>query len=282
MNMKTPPPKRRHGSQTGSLRRSPHTRIGYANIQRESAGTTRATSERLEQLTAAALSMGAGRDIAAMGDTGKNIRMKWSSDAARIVAIVVVLITLVVVTTTLIQSSEKGHAEVPRPIPQESSQPTETAEPEKQPASNEKDQNIVVYVSGAVNKPGIVSLGAQARVNEAVEAAGGALENADLTRINLAATVTDAEHIHVPKVGEEAREQEATVSEQQNRDPKVDINTADSTTLQSVPGIGPATAQAIVKWRQEHGKFAHLEQLTEVPGIGLKTLERLQEYIRIG
>ncbi|MDJ0961837.1 MAG: ComEA family DNA-binding protein [Acidimicrobiia bacterium] len=133
---------------------------------------------------------------------------------------------------------------------------------------------ITVHVSGAVVRPGLVVVPAGARVADVVSAAGGALRNADLARLNLAATVRDAEHIHVPGA---VADRPANGSE---ADPGVDLNRADASELETLPGVGPVLAQRIVAHREANGPFATIEDLLDVPGIGEAKLSQLREAVK--
>ncbi|MEM7288695.1 MAG: ComEA family DNA-binding protein [Actinomycetota bacterium] len=138
---------------------------------------------------------------------------------------------------------------------------------------------LVVHVAGAVARPGLVEVPTGSRVADAVVAAGGATATADLDRINLALPLSDADHVHVPAEGEIAVGQGALGGP----DPgPLDLNRADEAALDELPGVGPATAAAIVAHRDEHGPFTSVTALQEVPGIGPAKLERLRELVRVG
>lgn len=142
---------------------------------------------------------------------------------------------------------------------------------------------VVVHVAGAVHRPGIVEADADWRVNDAVRAAGGALPEADLDRVNLAAPLVDGERLFVPEVGEVAPEvlTESTVAA--NGDPSVvDINSAGQRQLETLPGVGPVTASSIVDHRDVHGPFANVDALVAVRGIGPATIEQLRTHVRAG
>ncbi len=143
--------------------------------------------------------------------------------------------------------------------------------------------SIVVYVAGAVVVPGIYTLAVSARVNDAVIAAGGAVADADLDVVNLAAALHDGERIYVPMVGEPIRPaidvpaaQEAAVAGR-----TVNINSATAEQLDVLPGVGPATAAAIVAHRQQHGPFQDVEQLGDVRGIGPAKLDALRGLVTV-
>lgn len=146
---------------------------------------------------------------------------------------------------------------------------------------------IVVDVAGAVKKPSVIELSDDSRVEDAINAAGGLADDADITQINRAAVVADGEKIFIPT---EASSSEAksdsgtsTKTTQSSGETKsvVNINTADSNELQNVPGIGPATAEKILQFRSENGLFRKLEDLKKVSGIGDKTYEKMKPYIGI-
>lgn len=121
-------------------------------------------------------------------------------------------------------------------------------------------EQITVHIAGEVVHPGVVTAAVDARVAAIVSLAGGATPDADLTRLNLAATVRDGDHIVVPS----AREQTA------GGDPaaRFDLNTATAEDFETLPGVGPVLAERIVSYRAQHGQFQQLEDLLGVPGIG--------------
>ncbi len=131
-----------------------------------------------------------------------------------------------------------------------------------------------VYVSGAVATPGVYALAPGARVQDALDAAGGAVASADLARLNLAEPVTDGKHIYVPVLSE--------TPVASTPDGRMDINSASAEDLERLPGIGPALAGAIISYREAHGPFATVEELLLVKGIGPATLERVRDLIVAG
>jgi competence protein ComEA len=143
--------------------------------------------------------------------------------------------------------------------------------------------STVVYVAGAVTRPGVYSLGASARVTDAVTAAGGPDAEADLDVVNLAAIVTDGERIYVPKVGEVVPVVVGDTPDIGDTTPPgpVDVNTATVDQLDVLPGVGPTTAAAIVAHRQEHGPFQTVEQLGDVRGIGPAKLDALRGLVTV-
>ncbi|MEY4360881.1 MAG: hypothetical protein RL391_187 [Actinomycetota bacterium] len=140
------------------------------------------------------------------------------------------------------------------------------------------DLPILVHVTGAVVAPGVVEVQGNARVQDAVAAAGGPLGRADLDALNLAAPVSDGAQIHVPAVGEIAQAPLGSPLVG-GPTPRVDLNTANAAALDVLPGIGPSTAAAIVKRRAEIGRFVTVDDLLEVPGIGPAKVDALRDLV---
>jgi competence protein ComEA len=159
------------------------------------------------------------------------------------------------------------------------------------------EQPVVVSVVGLVHKPGLVTLRAGARIADAVDAAGGSLDGADLIGLNMAQRLADGEQIIVgmsPAPGEPARlgssvatsgaaPKPPSPSASQSASPSapVDLNAATVEQLDTLPGIGPVTAAAIVAWRDANGKFTSVDQLGDVDGIGPARLEKLRSLVRV-
>ena len=135
------------------------------------------------------------------------------------------------------------------------------------------EERVTVYVTGAVRRPGVVTLAA-GRVEQAVEACGGATPDADLAKLNLAMPLKDGQHIIVPGA---LTEEEAATMAAAKPDGLVHINMADEKALEALPGIGPVMAKRIVEYRQENGPFSSVEDLKKVRGIGEVKFSRLKE-----
>ena len=174
------------------------------------------------------------------------------------------------------------------------------------PGEDARPQAAVVYVAGAVAKPGVYRLRATARADEAVRAAGGATAQADLVAINLAARVEDGEEIAVPVRGAEAdvlsraerpaakqsrrhstkrghrkrhkRSDDAT-DEASSPTEVVDVNDADEATLETLPGVGPSLAERIVAFRDLNGPFASTDELLDVGGMTAGKVDALAPYV---
>lgn len=144
----------------------------------------------------------------------------------------------------------------------------------------EKAVNVTVYVTGAVKSPGIVELSADARIGKAIEACGGALPTADLENVNLAKPVSDGMHIRVPE-SVKSGGAEPGMSKSAASGDIVNINTADAAGLNKLPGVGPATANRIIEYRNEHGMFESAEDIQKVRGIGPSKYEKMKDKITI-
>lgn len=142
---------------------------------------------------------------------------------------------------------------------------------------------VVVHVAGAVVAPGVHQLPPGSRVIDAVEASGGLATDADPGAVNLAAELVDGSQVYVPRVGEvppgPAPASGGGAGEEASG--PVDLNTADATLLETLPGVGPATAAAIVDHRERNGPFATVEGLLEVRGIGEAKLAALRDLVHV-
>lgn len=156
---------------------------------------------------------------------------------------------------------------------------------------------VVVSVVGLVHKPGLVTLSSGARIADALTAAGGALDGADLIGLNMARRVADGEQIVVgiaapagqpTTMGSSVSTAEANGAAEpavggggQTPSGPLDLNTATVEQLDALPGVGPVTAEAIVSWRNANGQFTSVDQLGEVDGIGPARLEKLRGLVRV-
>src|SRR5512132_132377 len=146
----------------------------------------------------------------------------------------------------------------------------------------------LVHVAGAVQRPGVYRLRDGERIQDAVRRAGGARRGADLNAINLAAKVADGQQVVVPRRGAAAKAAGAAsgtpgaVSGAAGAPAQpVSLNTATAEQLDTLDGVGPATAQKILQWRQQHGGFRSVDDLGEVPGIGPKKLAALRTQVQL-
>jgi competence protein ComEA len=141
---------------------------------------------------------------------------------------------------------------------------------------------IFVHVAGAVRRPGVYTLRAGARVADAVERAGGARAGADLSAVNLASKLDDGRQVLVPRrVGAGAVAALPGATSPAAPAPPIDLNTATLEQLDTLDGVGPATAQRILDYRTQHGGFGSVDELGQVSGIGDKRLAALRDHVRV-
>ncbi len=216
------------------------------------------------------------------------VRSAWAQRAAEPIP----------VSTSSVSDQDPDALTNPEPVRQGGV--AESAGPSVSPDEPQATVLMYVHVIGAVSEPGVVEVPSGSRVSDVVQSAGGATTSADLSRINLARLVLDGERIWVPVRGEEPPDEAAEpIAPGVAATPDgsagageggavagapvaVDINTADSGVLQTLPGVGPVTAESILAWRTEHGGFSSVEELMEVSGIGPRTLEKLEPLVTVG
>lgn len=168
----------------------------------------------------------------------------------------------------------------------------------------EKNKKIIVHISGAVKKEGIVELEENSRISDAIEKAGGIKENAEIKEINLAYKLEDGMKIYIPTKEEIQNKETQEVNQyiyegmkenstqgnsfQENmekketiKNKKVNINKASQEELDSLPGIGPSTASKILEYRKQNGNFKKIEDIKEVSGIGESKFEKIREMITV-
>ena len=169
----------------------------------------------------------------------------------------------------------------------------ETNEEVAQEENKEEEKTIIIHVAGAVLNPGIVEVKENARIDDVIKAAGGATENSDLNQVNLAYAVEDGQKIYIPSKAEITKNDEdiETVingpgsesvlegGENNTEGSLININTADETKLQELPGIGQSTALKIINYRKENGKFKSIEDIKNVSGIGDSKYESIKDLI---
>ncbi len=196
------------------------------------------------------------------------------------IALAALVVVAVLGGVVLAISSNSDSADIqvvaPTPIQQPSFAPTQSA-------------NVGVYISGAVERPGVYIVGDGNRLAHIVLLAGGATADADLAAVNLATIVRDEDHWHIPKRGEpEAAHRanghampDAGLQGATNDDGRINLNTATAETLMQLPGIGEIRANAIVDYREENGDFPSVDALTAVPGIGVGILDDIRHLIAV-
>lgn len=155
-----------------------------------------------------------------------------------------------------------------------------------------EEKNIFVHIAGCVQKEGMLELSSNSRIADAIEKAGGLTQEADLSDINLAYLLEDGMKIYIPNQNERQENNEKTedtaktentpsmqIQDTNTKQDVININTATQEELDTLPGIGPATAAKIIAYRKEKGKFNNKEEIKEVSGIGEAKYEKIKEYI---
>ena len=161
--------------------------------------------------------------------------------------------------------------------------------------NNINDDIVVIHITGSVKNPGIVKLKEGSRIEDAIEAAGGLTENADITKVNLAYVVEDGTKIKIPsaseedigdediidsKSGDNIIIEENTVSSN-NSTQTININKATEKEFETLPGIGPSLASKIIEYRNQNGKFGSIEDIKNVNGIGDSKYEKIKDLITV-
>ena len=150
--------------------------------------------------------------------------------------------------------------------------------------SSPPKQEITVYVTGAVNKPGLVKVPEGARAADAVNACGGLLPTADGEKINMAQSLKDGQQLKVPeKAGTNGKTDSGKMDKTKAADSgeKVNINTADEKALDTLPGVGPAMAKRIIEYRESEGAFQSIEDIKKIRGIGEAKFAKMKDKICI-
>ena len=146
----------------------------------------------------------------------------------------------------------------------------------------EQVNHYIVDVKGQVKFPGVYEVEEHLRVHDVIQLAGGFLEMANETAINLAQKISDEMVIYVPHLDEEINNASTATAWSPSQDEKkVSLNQATVGELETLPGIGPSKAAAIIKYREEVGTFKSIDELTNVSGIGEKTLEKLRDSLEL-
>ncbi len=195
----------------------------------------------------------------------------------------VVIVTVLMGTGVFLLSacSQPEPIKIVPPVPTAVPPPTQTPQP------------IQVYVSGMVLMPDVYVLEPGSRIKQLVEAAGGFTEEANTAVVNLAQPLVDGAHVHIPAIDEAPAESLPVLSEPAPARSSVEIpigsggglvniNLAVRDELETLPGIGPVTAQKILDYREANGSFAQIEGVMEVPGIGEGKFEQIRALITVG
>ena len=154
---------------------------------------------------------------------------------------------------------------------------------------NTQENEIIIHITGAINKEGVYTLKENSRISDAIDLAEGLREDADTSKINLAYPLEDGMKINIPSINDKnTNETEIYIStemetgnnkKEETINKKININTATKEELDTLPGIGESTAQKIINYRKENGKFSNIEEIKEVSGIGESKFEDIKDLI---
>jgi len=149
-------------------------------------------------------------------------------------------------------------------------------------------EEISVYICGSVKSPGVIKVKEGTRLDEAVRMVGGAAGEADLNAVNLAYKLADEDMIYIPKKGENTKSTTKTIqgvntikNVTESKPGKVNINTANESELDTLSGVGPATAKAIIQYREKEGPFKTIEDIKKVSGIGDSKFSKIKDDITV-
>ena len=152
----------------------------------------------------------------------------------------------------------------------------------------ENTEKIIIYITGEVNNPGVYELDLDSRITDAIEKAGGVTANANLENVNLAYKLSDGQKIKIPSIKDEnngnniiANDEDVNIQDMNNKNEKININTASKSELTSLSGIGESTAQKIIDYRNENGNYKSIEDIKKVSGIGDSKYNQIKDYIKV-
>ena len=199
----------------------------------------------------------------------------------KIIVVVLIIIMCIVIGYYIISKTEKYDYSDIEKI-------SNIIEEDQEVDDNIIENKIVIHITGEVEEEGFIELEKGARISDAIEEAGGTTEEADLSNVNLAYSLSDGQKVKIPNINE--KDEEIIVVEEKagdniiiegnkSKEEKININKAAQTEIETLPGIGPSTALKIITYRNEHGKFKNIEDIKNVSGIGDSKFENIKEYI---
>lgn len=199
----------------------------------------------------------------------------------KIIVVVLIIIMCIVIGYYIISKTEKYNYSDIEKI-------SNIIEEDQEVDDNIIENKIVIHITGEVEEEGVIELEKGARISDAIEEAGGTTEEADLSNVNLAYSLSDGQKVKIPNINE--KDEEIIVVEEKagdniiiegnkSKEEKININKAAQTEIETLPGIGPSTALKIITYRNEHGKFKNIGDIKNVSGIGDSKFENIKEYI---
>ena len=197
------------------------------------------------------------------------------------ILIIIAILVVVGIFVIILNQHENEEIEIYETIPNEQ---------ENEIEKNDEEKNIVIHITGCVKKQGIVEVKEGARIVDVIEAADGVTEEADITKVNLAYVVKDAQKIYIPSIYDEEEIEYITMDNGENvivedkdggKNNMININTATQTELEQLPGIGPSTALKIIDYREKNKKFNSIDEIKQVQGIGDAKFNNIKDMIEI-
>ncbi|MDG5470876.1 helix-hairpin-helix domain-containing protein [Jeotgalibacillus sp. ET6] len=210
--------------------------------------------------------------------------MLWLKNNIRTLLILIPVSLIILILVNPLNPSSNNS--VPSPLPANADAQPSMVKDETVPAA-EPSLTIIVDVKGAVHSPGVYEVKEGDRVTDALKLAGGETREADMKFVNLSQKLQDEMVVYVPEAGEDVTSVPAasaaavTATGAGEQPQKININTADAAELQTITGIGPAKAEAILAYRETEGNFESIEDIKNISGIGDKTFDKLKESIDV-
>lgn len=203
----------------------------------------------------------------------------------KIIAVILIIISLLIVIYYIYSNNYDIDIDKSIDITEENKKEKEDKEESK--IEKVEENLITIHIAGCVVNQGIIKILEGSRIADAIEIAGGLTDEADISTINLATILEDGVKIYIPKQNEIQEnveknvENSITYSNDNKKSEKININSASQGELETLPGIGTSTANNIIKYRKENGKFKDIEDLKNVKGIGNNKFEKIKELVSI-
>ena len=219
----------------------------------------------------------------------------------KIKKIIIILIIIITIIISIIITKIKNNNNYEEIEYNEIIEISETSKYEK-----EIRETIKIHISGEVKYNGIIELDEGARIDDAIKTAGGLTEKADISKVNLAYTLSDGQKLYIPTIGVDvhidsqinnqnvvgvapqgdpliiiSQNADGIIQNNQNNSLKININIATQTELETLPGIGPSIAYKIIEYREKNGKFKKIEELKNVVGIGENKYKNIEDFVEI-
>ena len=221
----------------------------------------------------------------------------------KIIIIIIIIIIAILVILIYFTNDNENNLEILEQAEVQKNEENIQNENKQEEIKEEQKETIAIHITGEVKNPGIIYLKKGARIADAIKLAGGATKNAGLDKVNLAYILEDGQKIYIPNKKEKIKQNEYIISNSgenvlveeggnnktntaepissKGEKNKVNINSANQTELETLPGIGPSLAQKIIEYREQNGKFQKIEDIKNVKGIGNSKYINIKELIII-